>query len=44
MTTVFLIAPTPALSTGRRALLAGEWVEVVGEAAGATLAPAADVV
>ncbi|HMQ33038.1 MAG TPA: response regulator transcription factor [Chloroflexaceae bacterium] len=44
MTTVFIIAPTPALRAGLRAMLAGEGVEVVGEAAGAALAPAADVV
>lgn len=44
MTTVFIIAPTPALRAGLRAMLAGEGVEVVGEAAGAALAPGADVV
>ena len=44
MTTVFIIAPTPALRAGLRAMLVGEGVEVVGEAAGATLAPAVDVV
>lgn len=44
MTTVFIIAPTPALRAGLRAILASEGVEVVGEAAGALLAPGADVV
>lgn len=44
MTTIFIIAPTPALRAGLRALLTGPQSEVVGEAAGATLAPLADVV
>jgi DNA-binding NarL/FixJ family response regulator len=44
MTTVFIVAPTPALRAGLRAMLAGEGVEVVGEAAGAAMAPVADVV
>lgn len=44
MTTVFIIAPTPALRAGLRAMLAGGGLEVVGEAAGAALAPVADVV
>ncbi|MEI8167937.1 MAG: LuxR C-terminal-related transcriptional regulator, partial [Chloroflexales bacterium] len=44
MTTVFIIAPTPALRTGLRAMLTSEGLEVVGEAVGATFAPTADVV
>jgi DNA-binding NarL/FixJ family response regulator len=44
MTTVFIIAPTPALRAGLRSMLVGAGVEVVGEAAGAALAPVADVV
>lgn len=44
MTTIFIIAPTPALRAGLRAMLASEGLEVVGEAAGPTLTPAAEVV
>ncbi len=43
MTRIFIIAPTPALRAGLRAIIAGQDLEVVGEAAGAILAPAADV-
>lgn len=43
MTTVFIIAPTPALRAGLRAMLAGDGLEVVGEAPAAALAPTADV-
>lgn len=43
MTTVFIIAPTPALRAGLRAMLSGEGLEVAGEAPGAALSPAADV-
>lgn len=44
MTRVFIVAATPALRAGLRALLAGAAVEVAGEAAAAVVAPAADVV
>lgn len=44
MTRVFIIAPTPALRAGLRAMLAGEGVEVAGEAPAAVVAPGADVV
>lgn len=44
MTRVFIIAPTPALRAGLRAMLAGDGIEVVGEAPAAAVAPAADVV
>jgi DNA-binding NarL/FixJ family response regulator len=37
MTTVFIIAPTPALRAGLRAMLAGDGLEVVGEAQAAAL-------
>jgi DNA-binding NarL/FixJ family response regulator len=42
---VFIVAPTPALRAGLRAMLAGEGLEVVGDAPAAPVAaPAADVV
>jgi DNA-binding NarL/FixJ family response regulator len=44
MTRVFIVAATPALRAGLRALLARADVEVVGEAPAAVVAPAADVV
>ncbi len=43
-TTIFIVAPTPALRAGLRALLIADDLEVVGEAAGMLLAPSADVV
>lgn len=44
MITVFIIAPTPALRAGLRAMTASDTIEIIGEAAGAVLAPAADVI
>lgn len=44
MTRVFIVAPTPALRAGLRAMLSGNELEVVGEAPGVVLAPSADVV
>ncbi|MBP1465864.1 response regulator transcription factor [Candidatus Chloroploca sp. M-50] len=44
MITVFIIAPTPALRAGLRAMAASDTIEIIGEAAGAVLAPAADVI
>ncbi|MBX0328549.1 response regulator transcription factor [Oscillochloris sp. ZM17-4] len=44
MTRIFIIAPTPALRAGLRAIIAGQDLEVVGEAAGAIIAPTADVI
>jgi DNA-binding NarL/FixJ family response regulator len=44
VTRVFIVAPTPALRAGLRAMLAGEGVEVVGDAPAPALGPAADVV
>jgi len=44
MTRVFIVAATPALRAGLRALLASAEMEVVGEAPAAVVAPAADVV
>jgi DNA-binding NarL/FixJ family response regulator len=43
-TRVFIVAPTPALRAGLRAMLAGEGLEVVGEAPAAGVAAGADVV
>jgi DNA-binding NarL/FixJ family response regulator len=43
MTTVFIIAPTPALRAGLRAMLAGDGLEVLGEAQAAALSSGADV-
>jgi DNA-binding NarL/FixJ family response regulator len=40
VTRVFIVAPTPALRAGLRAMLAGEGLEVVGDAPAAPLAPA----
>lgn len=40
MTRVFIVAPTPALRAGLRAMLAGEGLEVVGDAPATPLAPA----
>ncbi|WP_245860822.1 helix-turn-helix transcriptional regulator [Candidatus Chloroploca asiatica] len=39
-----MIAPTPALRAGLRAMAASDTIEIIGEAAGAVLAPAADVI
>ncbi|WP_129671518.1 response regulator transcription factor [Candidatus Chloroploca sp. Khr17] len=44
MISVFIIAPTPALRAGLRAMAASDTIEIIGEAAGAVLAPAADVI
>lgn len=44
MITVFIVAPTPALRAGLRAMLAGEGLQVVGEAPAPALTLAADVV
>lgn len=43
-TRIFIVAPTPALRAGLRAMLAGEGIEVVGEAPAAGVAAGADVV
>jgi DNA-binding NarL/FixJ family response regulator len=42
-TSVFIVAPTPALRAGLRAMLAGEGLEVVGEAPAPALGALADV-
>ncbi|NWF82150.1 MAG: response regulator transcription factor [Chloroflexi bacterium] len=44
MTTVFVIAPTPALRAGLQAMLAGEGLEVLGAAPAPPLAALAEVV
>jgi DNA-binding NarL/FixJ family response regulator len=44
MIRVFIVAPTPALRAGLRAMLAGDGLEVVGEAPALALTAAADVV
>ncbi|MCX7790680.1 MAG: response regulator transcription factor [Chloroflexaceae bacterium] len=44
MTTVFIVAPTPALRAGLQAMLTGEGLEVVGMAPAPSLSNLADVV